>query len=108
MRMHLVRLWPRLQAVIAARRKLSDQHSLEIQFRKANRNQPPLTGKASADTFQRDNRGISSVGRAFGWQPKGQRFEPAILHFLAPLCLRLSPISMGLFLRADLQIRFAS
>ena len=25
-------------------------------------------------------RGISSVGRAFGWQPKGQRFEPAILH----------------------------
>ena len=30
---------------------------------------------------QRDsNRGISSVGRATGWQPVGQRFEPAILH----------------------------
>ncbi len=27
-------------------------------------------------------RGISSVGRAFGWQPKGQGFEPPILHFL--------------------------
>ena len=26
-------------------------------------------------------RGISSVGRAFGWQPKGHRFEPGILHF---------------------------
>gem|GEM_PF-6865789 len=25
-------------------------------------------------------RGISSVGRAFGWQPKGHRFEPGILH----------------------------
>ena len=25
-------------------------------------------------------RGISSVGRASGWQPEGQRFEPAILH----------------------------
>lgn len=24
--------------------------------------------------------GISSVGRAFGWQPKGRRFEPVILH----------------------------
>ena len=24
--------------------------------------------------------GISSVGRATGWQPVGQRFEPAILH----------------------------
>ena len=30
-------------------------------------------------------RGISSVGRAFGWQPKGRRFEPCILHFLRPL-----------------------
>lgn len=27
-----------------------------------------------------DVRGISSVGRAFGWQPKGHRFEPGILH----------------------------
>lgn len=26
-------------------------------------------------------RGISSVGRAFAWHAKGQRFEPAILHF---------------------------
>gem|GEM_PF-3865981 len=26
------------------------------------------------------DRGISSVGRATGWQPVGQRFEPAILH----------------------------
>ena len=28
-----------------------------------------------------DTWGISSVGRASGWQPEGQRFEPAILHF---------------------------
>jgi hypothetical protein len=27
-----------------------------------------------------DSRGISSAGRAFGWQPKGQRFDPAMLH----------------------------
>ena len=26
-------------------------------------------------------RGISSVGRASGWQPEGQGFEPPILHF---------------------------
>ena len=26
------------------------------------------------------SRGISSAGRAFGWQPKGQRFDPAMLH----------------------------
>src|SRR5664280_2847508 len=31
--------------------------------------------------------GYSSVGRAFGWQPKGHRFEPGYLHqqFLARL-----------------------
>ncbi len=29
-------------------------------------------------------RGISSVGRAFGWQPKGHRFEPGILHYIGP------------------------
>ena len=28
------------------------------------------------------SRGISSVGRASGWQPEGHRFEPVILHFI--------------------------
>ncbi len=32
--------------------------------------------------FVKTQRGISSVGRAFGWQPKGHRFEPGILHLL--------------------------
>ena len=29
----------------------------------------------------RDTRGISSIGRASGWQPEGQGFESPILHF---------------------------
>lgn len=31
-------------------------------------------------------RGISSVGRAFGWQPKGQGFESLILHCVTACC----------------------
>lgn len=31
--------------------------------------------------------GYSSVGRAFGWQPKGHRFEPGYLHHLPPFLL---------------------
>ena len=32
-----------------------------------------------------NSRGISSVGRASGWQPEGQGFKSPILHFLKPL-----------------------
>ena len=31
--------------------------------------------------------GYSSAGRASGWQPEGQRFEPAYLHHLPPSCV---------------------
>ena len=40
------------------------------------------TRSARKGAFAQDTRGISSVGRASGWQPEGQRFEPAILHFM--------------------------
>lgn len=43
-------------------------------------------------------RGISSAGRAFGWQPKGQGFESPILHFQGTL-----RISQGAFFRARCQ-----
>ncbi len=31
-------------------------------------------------TDYKNTRGLSSAGRAFGWQPKGRRFEPDSLH----------------------------
>lgn len=33
--------------------------------------------------------GISSVGRAFGWQPKGQGFESPILHQIVKECVKI-------------------
>ena len=34
-------------------------------------------------------RGISSAGRAFGWQPKGQGFKSPILHLKTRGCPRV-------------------
>ncbi len=42
--------------------------------------------------------GISSVGRAFGWQPKGHRFEPVILHKKLMLKKSPNPFVLLLFL----------
>jgi hypothetical protein len=33
--------------------------------------------------------GISSAGRALGWQPRGQRFDPAMLHFFKSFIKRV-------------------
>ena len=40
-----------------------------------------LTLPKRIDTLCGRNWGCSSAGRAFGWQPKGQGFEPPQLHF---------------------------
>ena len=45
---------------------------------------PPLR-KFLAAVYLKELRGISSVGRAFAWHARGQRFETAILHKFSPL-----------------------
>ncbi len=43
-------------------------------------------------------RGISSAGRVFGWQPKGQGFDPPMLHISARNSLSNSLVRIaGLF-----------
>lgn len=57
-------------------------------------------------SHRRISRGISSVGRAFGWQPKGQRFEPAILQLLKSLALRGFFLAPAIPHRRSLAFRF--
>ena len=53
----------------------------------------------------RDTRGISSIGRASGWQPEGQGFESPILHF-TPAGPSMAPagLARGLAFRASGQV----
>ena len=39
-----------------------------------------VSGETPSTTFNRFDGGISSVGRASGWQPEGQGFKSPILH----------------------------
>lgn len=41
-----------------------------------------IRASATQTCVGRQHRGISSVGRASGWQPEGQGFESPILHFI--------------------------
>ena len=79
---------------IDPRRKVSDPAGPRLTALSASANFPGTTKLVLPQHFGSDLRvcpkqyfrGISSVGRASGWQPEGQGFESPILHSVANPC----------------------